>query len=78
MSDGCVYCRMEDNGDIPRDRVGILDWNLMRLGNKVFCVQFCIVDDTIEYSFGEKGGDYVVDFGKERINYCPMCGRRLK
>jgi len=74
---GCKYCRVEPNGDIPYDRESIWVRKFMSLMGIDFDLQIWFTTknnlaidlENDRYPF-EKGA--VV-----KINYCPMCGRKL-
>ena len=69
----CKYCKMLKNGDIPEDRINITE-GIVSIGN---------IETTLLASV-EKGqllvgwyGEEVIAEFSEKINFCPMCGRRL-
>ena len=70
-TDGCEYCRMEPNGDIPEDRKDLFN---LKIG-KVFDTDAFLSVFVIKKKLSLVGGN---NYCKEvRIHYCPMCGRKL-
>lgn len=69
--EGCEYCRMEPNGDIPDDRKDLFN---IKIG-KVFDTEALLSVVIVKRKMSLIGGN---NFCKEiRINYCPICGRKL-
>ena len=76
MSEGCKYCYMED-GDIPHDRKNLFDFNIGRMCNVNICAYSMICDNELAISVGAYNG---ISGSKDKIvkiNFCPMCGRKL-
>ena len=68
--DGCKYCRMEKNGDIPEDRLDIFS---VCIGN-VFGRELRIDGMIYKNKFSITENDTIAEIP---IKYCPMCGRKL-
>lgn len=73
---GCSYCKMEDDGCISEDRIDVFRFRMGSLGKDNISVNGMIVDDEL-YIFTQLQ-DYEVSGESFNINYCPICGRRLK
>lgn len=73
----CEYCDCENNGYYVQKEE--LIYNMIPFGNKNLVLNVSIDNDSLAYSLGS--GDYgfgYVLIDTVKINYCPMCGRRLK
>ena len=75
---GCRYCRMETNGDIPDNHKSIKT----KIYNgifKSFSIEVDIFNNMLcVYPSAEWGGDPFLFSAKAPIKYCPMCGRKLE
>ena len=69
--EGCEYCRMEPNGDIPEDRKDLFNLKIGKVFDTEALLSVCIVRKKMSLIGGN-------NFCHEiRIKYCPMCGRKL-
>ena len=73
--DGCKFCRMEKNGDIPKDRIDLFRMNLGKMFNYEIEVDGMIAHNALH--IGPEIGHYSASGIEVPINYCPMCGRKL-
>lgn len=71
----CEYCDMEPNGDIPVEREELID-HMVPLGDAIMFLDASIAGHRLEYGLHSKYFTVVDDYVE--INYCPMCGRRLR
>ena len=72
MMDGCEFCALEENGDIPentkdlfRDKIGVCTIQIGNSGENDFGILAVVRNEEIYYK-------------KLGFKYCPMCGRRMK
>lgn len=94
MSDEkCLYCYMEENGDIPSDRESIVDIVIdldidqntvtkhdSKLKFRINTVSGIDNDKLCITSWMEDGSGKAEVFStceEVKINYCPMCGKKL-
>lgn len=69
--DGCKYCRMDPNGDIPEDREDLINVKVGKVFDSDVFASVVIVRNKMDLIGGN-------NFCKEiKINYCPICGRKL-
>ena len=69
--EGCEYCRMEPNGDIPEDRKDLFSTRIGRVLDTNVLLSICIVRNRMDIIGGN-------NYCKEvKINYCPICGKKL-
>lgn len=75
----CEACRFTESGDIPDDREEFIKYRAGCIAGKVVYLT-AMISNVPERPFLE----VAVDVGSEelisytaRINYCPVCGRRL-
>ncbi len=68
----CKYCRMEPNGNIPDDREDIFRLEVMKLFGRSFVLYGSILHSRLGFtdSLGYTSEEI-------KINFCPMCGRKL-
>jgi len=69
--EGCEYCRMEPNGDIPEDRKDLFNIKIGRVFDHDELLSVCIVKNKMDLI---GGNNYCKSI---KIHYCPMCGRKL-
>ena len=75
---GCKYCRVEFDGDIPDDRKSLQIKNFMSImGNKIDLLAMITTGDTLAFDPTSKALNYFGETKYIKINYCPMCGRKL-
>ena len=70
MSEGCKYCRMEENGDIPEDHLDIFDICIGYVFGRGLHIDGMIYKNTLSIT----ENDTIAEIP---IKYCPMCGRKL-
>ena len=71
----CMYCTMNENGDIPMERKDVFN---IGLGN-AFGYELRVTG-TIGHNnlfIGTEVGIYSGPCDPIKINYCPICGRKL-
>ena len=73
MVDLCEYCWKDFFGDINED---ILDIQHTFDGKRIGGTSISVRDDSLELFIYFAGGEDMA--WKTKINYCPMCGRKLK
>ena len=72
--DKCLYCYMEDDGDVPDNRKSLFYFNFI----KIFGRDDIGLDAMIVYNSIDICTDNAKKSKQIKINYCPMCGRRLR
>jgi hypothetical protein len=70
MSEGCKYCCMGEDGDIPYNRKNLIEHKVGNLFGQDIWLTGVIYNNKLSLTRGM----YVKDF---QIKYCPMCGRKL-
>lgn len=74
----CRYCAVKRNGDIPDDRKEFRIKNVTSIFGREIDVHLMITTDgDVESCLIDKNGRTYSNNYVLKINYCPMCGRRL-
>ena len=75
---GCKYCNIEPNGDIPDDRRSFWYKKILSIFGRNIDLQLMITTGgNVEAELLDREGRTYSDTKIIKINYCPMCGRRL-
>ena len=83
----CKYCAFEENGDLTDDHQDLIDSVFKTVNSEDKECARLEIKSNIELSkkgiillsglqTDDSGGEYVLS-GRIKINYCPMCGRKL-
>ena len=74
----CKYCRVEPNGDIPDDRRSFWYKKILSIFGRNIELQLMITTGgNVEAELLDREGRTYSDTKIIKINYCPMCGRKL-
>lgn len=75
----CAYCKMIEGGAYPEDHEQIFDFEICKLSNSEMGDELSVYG-TLYYDQLCVGlaGHYYLFQGVKKINYCPMCGEKLK
>lgn len=78
MKKECMYCIEDPDGDLP-ERKDLLVWRLGMIGDTVITA-FVNIEESFDGATNSLtiGTNQSDRSKKVQINYCPMCGRRLK
>ena len=74
MKEGCIFCALEENGDIPEDTEDLFD-------EKFDFIQIQIGNNANDFNLAITDGKYgaSVLYSKNlKFSFCPMCGRNLR
>ena len=70
MQEKCIYCAVDEMGDSISEDI------FVDKGQELFCTKFpvfvAVSNDRLEVTIGSIYGI------SKKINYCPMCGRKLQ
>lgn len=68
----CKYCLTYENGDWYPNRKNLVNYRVATIGREQAWLTCGVYSDTFSWSIDEFG------IGQDiKINYCPMCGRKL-
>lgn len=73
----CRYCHFKENGDVPKNHKELFTFkSALKFGYERVDIEGGIYDTNALLVVYRMPVDYY-DIGSLRINYCPMCGRKL-
>lgn len=72
--EGCQYCRMTADDDVPDDREPVIEVTVGELSGLKLRILASIADDDLAVCLDVPGSDKDEHV---KICYCPMCGRNL-
>lgn len=76
----CKYCNFTNIGDIPTNRKCVVNLPFGKIGYTRIALEGDICgseDPYLFFSLYGKDESNITAIGSVKINYCPMCGRRL-
>lgn len=74
--EGCRYCREAESGVSCGLTKDIVSFDIRGILGSLFFVECYVHENCLGVSICSDGGDFQKGKSK-RINYCPMCGRKL-